>query len=197
MRDTIPVNLKPWFFREKEMPDLLSYDAIGFSLENCLVKFNITELTVHLIQTSLEQLALVFDYPSEIEDFDFKSNMAVCSHNCAVWDIKNGTVLKLLEGKVVSEALFGFDRLSQTRIKEIYGDPPIFQNLKWPDSQIVLQPEEDAQWTFVGHAETYKIGLVCHITEMIKKGEIKDKSFLQVAFDLKEMISGRTMCKEE
>ena len=79
----------------------------------------------------------------------------------------------------------------------MYGDPPVYDKLKWPDSSIVLQPAEDAQWTFIGFSETYKIALVCQIVELIKRDALKGTSFLQVAFDLKELVSGRTINKED
>ena len=60
----------------------------------------------------------------------------------------------------------------------MYGDPPIFDKLKWPSSSIVLQPEEEAQWIFIGSSECYKIAIVCQIVELIKREEITDKSFI-------------------
>ncbi len=41
-RDTIPASLKPYFFKNKQPPSLLyNYDAIGFSVDHSLVKYNV------------------------------------------------------------------------------------------------------------------------------------------------------------
>jgi hypothetical protein len=39
-KTTIPRSIRPYFFTILEPPDLLEYDAIGFEVENCLVKYN-------------------------------------------------------------------------------------------------------------------------------------------------------------
>jgi hypothetical protein len=56
-RDTIPECIKPFFFSDVEAPKVMQeYDAIGFSVENSLVKFNIEEMTRLVIQVYLEDL---------------------------------------------------------------------------------------------------------------------------------------------
>jgi hypothetical protein len=54
--------------------------------------------------------------------------------NGAVWDIENGTILKLTEDCLVSHAISGFKTLTEVQIRGIYGDPPIYNWLKWPKS---------------------------------------------------------------
>ena len=55
--DTIPKMLKPfYFFKNKEKPNLLSYDAIGFELNECLVKFNQIKVTRLYIAGVLKDL---------------------------------------------------------------------------------------------------------------------------------------------
>ena len=52
--------------------------------------------------------------------------------NNTVWDIENCTLLKLGEGKVVTQANRGSLKLSQEEIEGIYGSPPVFQPLNYP-----------------------------------------------------------------
>ena len=55
--DTIPASLKKQFFADKEPPNLITdYDAIGFSVDHCLVKYNLKELTEELVKTHLVEL---------------------------------------------------------------------------------------------------------------------------------------------
>ena len=45
----------------------------------------------------------------------------------AVWDIEKGTVLKLTENKIITKAMNGMTLMTEAEIKEMYGDPPIFE----------------------------------------------------------------------
>ena len=48
-RDTLPLEFKKHYFSKKEPPNLLDYDAIGFTVDHCLVKYNTYEITRHII----------------------------------------------------------------------------------------------------------------------------------------------------
>ena len=122
-------------------------------------------------------------YPDEILTFDYEKNLSVVTNN-AVWDIKNGAVLKLTEGRQISHALFGFDKLTQEQIKSKYGNPPIFTALKWPESNKQVENVEGAHMTMMGYFESCKIPVICHIVQLLRKGVIKDKSYQQFAYDL-------------
>ena len=45
--------------------------------------------------------------------------------NNLIWDIKNGTILKLSEGKQIAHALLGFQKLSKEQIVLMYGETTI------------------------------------------------------------------------
>jgi hypothetical protein len=101
--------LKPfYFFKDKEKPNLLSYDAIGFELNECLVKFNQIKVTRLYIAGVLKDLQLCFKgYRKMVRQFNFDIDMKLFM-NAAVWDIDNQTVIKLSEGNIVSHAVQGF-----------------------------------------------------------------------------------------
>jgi hypothetical protein len=85
--DTIPVGLKQHYFRDKHPPNLVTdYDAVGFSVDHCLVKFNIKELTKLTVECHLEELSKLDGYPEEVTDFDWDACLSVYLNN-AVWDI--------------------------------------------------------------------------------------------------------------
>lgn len=70
--DPIPEILKPHFFEDKTVPDLVKdYDVIGFDTDNTLVKYNIKNLARLLIESYLTELNESFGYPASILDFDY------------------------------------------------------------------------------------------------------------------------------
>jgi hypothetical protein len=159
--DTIPESLKPYFFTDKSMPNLENYDAIGFDVDHCFVKYNVTQLAKHLIQNFLDDLQDNFEgYPAETTDFDFDNDLNVFMNN-AVWDIEHGIVLKLAEDKVITHAICGFENLSHTQIISIYGDPPVFKHLKWPQSSRLLDQVEGAHWVLNGFFDACKVPVIC------------------------------------
>jgi hypothetical protein len=77
-------------------PDLMQdYDVLGFNVEHCMAPFNQEELTKVLCESYLTYLHSQKGYPDDILDFNY-ANVNVTMNN-AVWDIKNGNVLKLDE----------------------------------------------------------------------------------------------------
>jgi hypothetical protein len=54
--------------------------------------------------------------------------------NNAVWDIKNGTVLKLAEEGKITHGVHGFEKLDYKELTELYGNPPVYRNLAFPRS---------------------------------------------------------------
>jgi hypothetical protein len=90
----------------------------------------------------------------------------------SVWDIDNGVILKLGEGRVITHAIRGFSKLSNTNIEELYGSPPIFRALKWPDTakNVACKPDEGMHWAMLGLWEACKIPAICQVTHYINLG---------------------------
>jgi hypothetical protein len=106
--DTLSAEIKEQYFPGKRMPNLAAeYDAIGFEASHCLVRYNIDEFARLIITIFLHDLVTVFNYPKEIQEFDFDKYLGLCINN-VVFDIDQGTVLKLAEGGIVSHAMFGY-----------------------------------------------------------------------------------------
>jgi hypothetical protein len=82
-------------------------------------------------------------------NFDFESHLSVATSE-VIWDIANATVVQLNEEKHVVTALRGFKALSTQEIANIYGEPPIFGHLCWPQTTQKLESEKDAHWIFTG-----------------------------------------------
>jgi hypothetical protein len=119
-RDPFPAVLKPCFFFDQNMPSLISdYDAIGFEIDHCLVKYNNSMLTADTVISYLKDLNKNHSYPTEVTKFTEKL-MSVFTNNI-VWDIKHGLLLKIIEGKIITHAVRGFKPLSEKQIIEIYG----------------------------------------------------------------------------
>ena len=149
------------------------YDCISFEVDHCLVKYNVIDMTVLVVKSYLRDLHETFPdyYPEEVIEFDFHNNLGVFLNN-AIWDIYNGTVLKIDEELTVTHAIHGFEKLSNEKIREIYGDPPKFKNLRWPRQVWVMEDVMGAHWTMMGMAKAIKVPVVCQVMDLIKKGVI-------------------------
>jgi hypothetical protein len=59
-------------------------------------------------------------------------------------------------------AVKGFRKLDEKEVKEMYGDPPKYADLKWPDCNRVLDSNSKQNtWTFSGYFDCCKIPVVC------------------------------------
>jgi hypothetical protein len=108
----VPAKLKEFFFKYPEVPpDLSSYDAIGFSLDNVLVHYN--EETLKLkVKTALEYLKRELEYPQEIIEFDYDRDINLARAG-VIWDIDGGVVLRLSEERQIMKAMSGFTQYSE------------------------------------------------------------------------------------
>ena len=62
--DTIPQDLKKLYFPNKIMPNLIrDYDAVGFSIDSCFVKYNEPEMTKLVVKTLLTSFHEDCKYP--------------------------------------------------------------------------------------------------------------------------------------
>jgi hypothetical protein len=57
----------------------------------------------------------------------------------------------LVEGREVVNGIKGFKKLTKEQIKELYGSPPIFEKLCWPETEKKLENIETANWTNAGY----------------------------------------------
>lgn len=123
--DTIPAEVKQYFFQDKQQPNLLTdYDAVGFDADHCIVKYNIRELVAFLVKIELDEF-VEMGYPKELADFNYDTDLPMCL-NASVFDIDHGLVIKLAEGQEVVQAMKGLRKLSKDEIKTVYGNPPIY-----------------------------------------------------------------------
>jgi hypothetical protein len=112
--DTIPPQVKKSFFQGKKAPNLIQdYDVLGFDAE-FLVKYNDKALAKLVAETYLDELHKNYGYPEEVTKFN-ESTLDLMMNN-AVWDIEHGVMLKLTDNKVISQAVFGTEKLSKEKI---------------------------------------------------------------------------------
>ena len=181
-RDTIPPAVKEHFFKDREMPDLCKdYQVVGFDADHCIVKYNMQKLTQWMSKVLGEDLHKEAGYPFEITQID-ESYYDIGLNN-AVWDIGNRTVLKLVEGKEVSRAYIGKKELSREQIVEIYGDPPIFNTLNYPESIKQVREPEGAHYTTMTFFDSAKLPMICWANYLMETGVIKDKTSNEFAAD--------------
>jgi hypothetical protein len=54
--------------------------------------------------------------------------------NASIFDMDNGTVIKLAQNKEVIRAMKGFRVLTKKEIQKIYGSPPTYKSYSWPNT---------------------------------------------------------------
>jgi hypothetical protein len=177
MPDTIPESVKGIVFHNIEPPNLLTdYDVLGFEADNCLVKYDTLSLVKTFVQLTLEDLVNNYEgYPKELMQFDFNKHLNVCNNN-SVWDIHNGTILKLAEGGVITQAIRGFVSLSQSQIEVLYGTPPKFEQLKWPEKNSLELANPKAYLTIMGQFEMYKTVVICQVVHFMRSYAMGEKT---------------------
>ena len=119
-KETIPTALRPYYFTGLEPPDLSTYDAIGFEVDNCLVRYHMKPLTKLIIDALLTDLVTEFKYPQEVLQFNYERMLGYYL-NYAVWDIERGTVLKLTNNCEVVQAVHGTNILTPEHMEKLYG----------------------------------------------------------------------------
>jgi hypothetical protein len=85
-------------------------------------------------------------------------------------------------------AIKGFRRLEVQEVKDIYGDPPVYTNLKWPVNNRVLDSSSNKNtWTMSGYFDCCKIPVIAQVIELMEQGIIKDKTYTAFAYELLEL----------
>jgi hypothetical protein len=102
--------------------------------------------------------------------------------------------LKLTKDKLVTHAVRGHKKLTWQEIQNEYGNPPIFEALMWPETNHLINRDDDAYWTLMSQYEAALTPLICHVVSMIDRGEMKGKTVQEFAYDLYE-VSHRELCK--
>ncbi len=78
-----------------------------------------------------------------------------------MFDIATGNVLTLTKNTRVVSAVHGFDTLDEEELKKIYGDPPMFDWMEWPDCMYRLYDEKDAYMMLMGLYDSCKVPVIC------------------------------------
>jgi hypothetical protein len=107
--------------------------------------------------------------------------------NACVFDIDKGLIIKLAEGLEVVQAMKGMHKLSKDEIKTVYGNPPIFSSYEWPNTTHLHQ-NKGAYWVFMTFFDTPKVAVVLKAIDLIDRGIVKNKSYWDVAMDIRTMI---------
>jgi hypothetical protein len=73
--------------------------------------------------------------------------------------------------------------LNHEKIREIYGNPPTYNYLKWPKTNMDLTADKGAHWVMIGHEDCFKVPVVCQLTHMMRNGLVH-RTMKQIALDL-------------
>ena len=72
----------------------------------------------------------------------------------------------------------GYEKVSDAELYDLYGDPPTFKNLKWPETNTSVEKEQGSHWTMMSLDESYKVGIVLHVYDLILREVIEGKTFM-------------------
>ena len=136
-------------------------------MDHCLARYNLVELGDLIIAVNVQGL-VDKGYPEEMLDFDFEEWRHLCLNNL-VFDVTNGTLLKLSKDQVVTHALQGFKVLSENKIRKIYGSPPVFKSLKFPEKQYELAKEAESHYIMMTYFVSCQVPIVCLVVDYILK----------------------------
>ena len=68
--------------------------------------------------------------------------------------------------------------MTHKQIKKIYGNPPFYPWLKWPETNRILEDKSvKAHWTLMGFWDMCKIPVICQVIDAIWERKI-DKSYI-------------------
>ena len=139
-----------------------------------MVKYNIKELQELLVCAECEGL-VELGYPKELMDIDIEKELRLVQ-NASVFDMDNGLVIKMGEGKEVLRAMKGLKVLNTQEIEKIYGSPPIMKSYQWPSiANITDRP--GGYWCFITFFEMTKVVVILKVIELREQGKIKKTNF--------------------
>ena len=106
--------------------------------------------------------------------------------------------MKLVKGREVTHAMFGWKKLTMDQIEQYYGNPPMFELLEWPNK---LQDLESTQpyWALMGSDTSCMVPVICQVTDALKfdidqeNGDI----YSSLALDLKKAIHDQRVYWDE
>jgi len=107
-----------------KLQNLQEYVGIGFDIDHCLIKYNLPLLFPIVYSAFTKVLIEKHKYPKELASFTDEDRSFI--HNALVIDLANHYVIKLGKGKLILRAYFGRKRISDAKLKMLYGTPPIF-----------------------------------------------------------------------
>jgi len=84
----------------------------------------------------------------------------------------------------VLHAIRGFKKLTEQEIEAVYGSPPVYKHLKWPESPRNMEKVEGAHWVTMTYFDACKIPIICQVVHLIDEGKIVGKTYFDFAKDI-------------
>ena len=166
-----------------QVNSILKYQAIGFDMDHTFVRYKLRHFTRHVFEAMAVFLTNQKKYPQEI--FPMNDEEATETFRFffrAVYDHKNGNLVKIGANGLIMRVFHGFKRLTNAEIIAIYGKNPTI-----PGYHILAHRNSN----FTNLHEFYGsaiVPLLARIVDLKSNGEpsLKDKSFNQLMVDLFE-----------
>ena len=176
----------------KERP-AITHDVIGFDADNSLIKYKAPAFPHLLVDCLLTELVTKFKYPQQLTVFDFKKHgeWACLQEDVAVWDIDNNLMLFVADDGKIKRAYQGFKLMKQSKLNKLYGEPPTYSKMRWPEHCRCVEYFEEGDgnhWTLVdGYYDSAKVAVICLFIALKQDKEfMPKKDAREFSFDLFE-----------
>jgi HAD superfamily 5'-nucleotidase-like hydrolase len=174
---------------------ILKYQAIGFDMDHTLVRYKMRSLIGIVYECTAIYLVSKKGYPQEIfplgeEDAHEKYRM----YFRAVFDLRNGNLLKMGANSMIMRGYHGFQRLTSAEIIESYGSMPVV-----PGYNILSTSSKD----FCNLHEYYQasqVPIIAQIVGLKSQGDfpmLNRKDFNEIMEDIKSANSYNYMIENQ
>lgn len=164
-----------------KVDSILKYQAIGFDMDHTFVRYKMKDFIKHINESCSVFLVNHCNYPQEI--FPLNEEEAKRGYEMffrAVFDHKTGLLLKIGCSMAIMRAFYGFERLPDSEITRIYGEPPVL-----PNYTVLSHHHPD----FTNMHEYYSAGispLIARIVDLKKNGHpfLAEKTYFDIMKDI-------------
>lgn len=156
------------------------YNAIGFDMDHTLVQYKMVPFLKLVSNAIIKYLINKKNYPKEMLNYKEEKNLRRMAFR-AVYDCKNGNLLKLGKQKRILRAYRGFKRLKNSEIREIYGKDPKFEEF---DIKVKYKADWASYYDFYAIPSMYVIALMVEFKISGKFENLNQKDFYEIRSDL-------------
>ena len=160
------------------------YNAVGFDMDHTLIQYKMIPFLKLVSKALIKYLVNHKNYPEIMLDYKEDRNLRRMACR-AVYDSKNGNLLKLGKEKRILRVYHGFRRLKNKEIIEIYGKDPKFEEF---DIRIKYADDWASYYDFYATPSMFVLALMVDFKASKKYKNLNEKDFYQIRVDLVDSL---------